>query len=235
MQLVELECLSHLSLLRPIPQVLGLATKGVHIFHHELFESRATVASSIFVIISCIVIVAHLIVEVVQIEHSGFVVVPRGLSSAAAPAPASGSDSSASIPLRLLEDLLQLLHLELLALLAPLASADRCSCILALLGRRTVGNRFYNVLEEAHHIVLVQGFRIRCIVVAGSRPRSLVSPVTDVAYCGSFLDLFHRWRSPLLLLWVREVRRAAALSIFADSAWSCIVELGWPQENILVV
>lgn len=159
MQLVELECLSHLSLLRPIPQVLGLATKGVHVFHHELFKSGATVASSICLIISCIVIVAHLIVEVVQIEHSGFVVVPRGLSSAAAPA--SRSDSSASIPLHLLEDLLQLLHLELLALLAPLASADRCSCILALLSRRTVGNRFYNVLEEAHHIVLVQSFRIR--------------------------------------------------------------------------
>ena len=232
MQLVELERLSHLSLLRPIPQVLGLATEGVHVLHHELLKSGAAVASSICLIIGCIVIVAHLIVEVVQIEHSRFVVVPRGLSSAAAPA--SCSDSSASIPLHLLEDLLQLLHLELLAFLAPLPSADRCSCIFALLSWRTVGNRFYDVLEEAHHIVLVQSFRIRCIVV-GSRSRSLVSPVTNVAYCGSFLDLLHRRRSPLLLLRVREVRRAASLSIFVDSAWSYIVKLGWPQEDILVV
>ena len=65
MQLVELKRLSHLSLLRPIPQVLGLATEGVHVLHHELFKSGATVASRICLIVSCIVIVAHLVVEVV--------------------------------------------------------------------------------------------------------------------------------------------------------------------------
>ena len=68
MQLVELKRLSHLTLLRSISHILGLATKGVHVFHHELFKGGTTVAGGLCLII--IVIVAHLIVEVVLIEHS---------------------------------------------------------------------------------------------------------------------------------------------------------------------